>query len=279
MGRSKRRRKRVGSFIRLSAVPDLSWLPPRIDGGGYHVSTVYRWAQRGIRGIRLKTVQVGGVKCTTREALLEFIFAITALSTHAEAQIPHPTRQRQVDVACERLDELLGTREGQQEPTGCNATLPSPRPTLSPQPDVPVKRFCPPKLHVDEKMGLVTINGESERFNRNNPFSAFAFTAHSPDLKTEYWRLANEVWGEAYDSHAEWAAAQNPSKRTMVNTFYFFGTLLRDAARRRHGQAERSPSQAQQLVAKAALFAGLAKCLRTDSQGTYVDLSRFVCGP
>ena len=34
-----------------------------------HVATLYRWAQRGLRGIRLETLQIGGTKFTSAAAL------------------------------------------------------------------------------------------------------------------------------------------------------------------------------------------------------------------
>lgn len=36
------------------------------------LSTLYRWAMRGIGGVRLETIRVGGVMCTSREALQRF---------------------------------------------------------------------------------------------------------------------------------------------------------------------------------------------------------------
>src|SRR5262245_32119544 len=47
-------------------------LPSRRAGKPTHVATLYRWAQRGLRGVRLETLQVGGTLCTSREALQRF---------------------------------------------------------------------------------------------------------------------------------------------------------------------------------------------------------------
>lgn len=38
-----------------------------------HISTLYRWATRGIRGVRLETLLIGGARCTTRQAIYRFI--------------------------------------------------------------------------------------------------------------------------------------------------------------------------------------------------------------
>ena len=57
------------ALVPLRDVPDL--LPSR-QGRKLHVSTAYRWAQRGVGGRRLETVQIGGQTYTSREALDRF---------------------------------------------------------------------------------------------------------------------------------------------------------------------------------------------------------------
>lgn len=47
-------------------------LPQRRGGKRPHVATLYRWAQRGHKGIRLESLQIGGCKCTSMEALQRF---------------------------------------------------------------------------------------------------------------------------------------------------------------------------------------------------------------
>lgn len=47
-------------------------LPKRRGDSRPHVTTLYRWAQRGIRGVRLETLKVGGTLCTSTEALQRF---------------------------------------------------------------------------------------------------------------------------------------------------------------------------------------------------------------
>lgn len=47
-------------------------LPRRRAGRKPHVSTLYRWASRGLRGVVLETIQIGGTTCTTEEALQRF---------------------------------------------------------------------------------------------------------------------------------------------------------------------------------------------------------------
>ena len=62
-----------------------------------HISTVWRWVNRGVRGTRLETVVVGGRRYTSREAIARFVAATTA-SANGE-QLPCRTpRQRQRDI-------------------------------------------------------------------------------------------------------------------------------------------------------------------------------------
>jgi hypothetical protein len=63
-------------LVRLSDVPRLDWLPLKRAGRRLHLSTVYRWCQRGLRGVKLEMVQCGGTRCTTETALLRFFAAL-----------------------------------------------------------------------------------------------------------------------------------------------------------------------------------------------------------
>ncbi len=47
------------------------WVPPVRDRH-VHPATLWRWAHRGLRGIRLEVVKVGGSTCTSKEALARF---------------------------------------------------------------------------------------------------------------------------------------------------------------------------------------------------------------
>ena len=47
-------------------------IAPTAGGPEDHVSTLYRWATAGCRGVVLESIQVGGTRCTSREALQRF---------------------------------------------------------------------------------------------------------------------------------------------------------------------------------------------------------------
>jgi Protein of unknown function (DUF1580) len=47
-------------------------LPRRRGGRKTNVSTLFRWTTGGCRGVLLEYIQVGGTRCTSREALQRF---------------------------------------------------------------------------------------------------------------------------------------------------------------------------------------------------------------
>jgi len=80
-------------------------LPPRRAGKRPHVSCIYRWTVAGCRGIVLESVQIGGTRCTSREALARFFEALTA-AAQGEAPAPPPPpkhRRRAIEAAERRL--------------------------------------------------------------------------------------------------------------------------------------------------------------------------------
>lgn len=52
---------------------------PRRNGRKLHVSTLYRWAQRGIKGVRLETGMLGGARVTSLEALQRFMERLSGI--------------------------------------------------------------------------------------------------------------------------------------------------------------------------------------------------------
>lgn len=58
------------TIIALAAVPDD--LPRRRRGRKVHISCVYRWTTSGCRGVILESIQIGGTRCTSREAMQRF---------------------------------------------------------------------------------------------------------------------------------------------------------------------------------------------------------------
>ena len=73
-----------------------------------HVTTIWRWATRGVRGIRLETYREGGRRYTTREAHARFV-AATSDGVAAPAPAARTSRQRSAAVdRAEREAAALG---------------------------------------------------------------------------------------------------------------------------------------------------------------------------
>jgi hypothetical protein len=89
-------------------------LPRRRRGRKVHVSTLYRWATAGCKGFVLETIQVGGTRCTSKEALQRFferlsqpvqVGAVGGQSGPLRVQRTPAQRQRQSAEAGRKLAE------------------------------------------------------------------------------------------------------------------------------------------------------------------------------
>lgn len=96
------------TLVPVNEVPRL--LPCRSTGKKIHISAIYRWAQRGIRGVRLDVVRIGGTSYTSREALQRFAEGISSQPGHDDDTPTPRARQREVELAAKRVKELLGRR-------------------------------------------------------------------------------------------------------------------------------------------------------------------------
>ena len=81
------------------------FLPRGRSGKRVHVATLYRWSQRGIKGVKLETIRIGGTTYTSTEALQRFAERCSGSDTRREKQTPH-RRRREIEQAERRLDEL-----------------------------------------------------------------------------------------------------------------------------------------------------------------------------
>lgn len=95
------------SLMLLRDVP--RHLPVRPNGKRLHISAVYRWTMRGVKGVRLETMKLGGSTYTSREALQRFS---ERLSISPEVRtLERPTsraRQRQLESANSAVMRELG---------------------------------------------------------------------------------------------------------------------------------------------------------------------------
>ena len=58
-------------------------LPKRPNGKHLHPSTLWRWIRRGIRGVRLETVKLGGLTYTSKEALQRFTEGLSGAASQS----------------------------------------------------------------------------------------------------------------------------------------------------------------------------------------------------
>lgn len=79
-------------------------LPKRRGGKRPHLSCIYRWTTRGCKGVILESIQIGGTRCTSREALGRFFERLT-YGHHPQCQYRSPARRhRDVERANRELE-------------------------------------------------------------------------------------------------------------------------------------------------------------------------------
>lgn len=93
-----------GPLYSLDEIPNQL---PTVNGRRIHKHTPYRWASRGVAGVILDTVQVGGIRCTSETALQRF-FAEVDKARAARRKQPVPVRSAAAySRAAERAGEQL----------------------------------------------------------------------------------------------------------------------------------------------------------------------------
>ncbi len=93
---------KTDELIPLAQVPRLRCWPRRRNGKKLHAATVHRWAQQGVRGIRLAVVQCGGTRCTTIGALEDFLRRLSEIDG---GKPQTATRQGQLERVEQALDQ------------------------------------------------------------------------------------------------------------------------------------------------------------------------------
>lgn len=93
----------------LSLTAAAKSLPARRAGKRPHVSCLYRWSIAGCRGVILETIQVGGTRCTSREALARFFRRLTTDRGSDAGPVETPRRRdrrrrREVAAAVAELE-------------------------------------------------------------------------------------------------------------------------------------------------------------------------------
>ena len=84
-------------------------LPRRRRGRKPHFSTLWRWATRGLRGVRLETIRIGNCLCTSHEALQRFFDLLSAEDGSSATRVRRaPARRRHAQEWAERELDKAG---------------------------------------------------------------------------------------------------------------------------------------------------------------------------
>jgi hypothetical protein len=67
---------------------------------------LYRWAKRGLRGVKLETIRVGGTLCTSLEALQRFCERLTGGATDPTLSLTSTAGRRAAQRVERELDRL-----------------------------------------------------------------------------------------------------------------------------------------------------------------------------
>jgi hypothetical protein len=93
------------TLIRISQVPKL--FPLKDKGGRVGVSSVYRWVQRGVRGIRLETIRAPWGQMTSVEAVERFIVRLNPGAPDS-SRLRSTTRRQEIAKANRVVAKALG---------------------------------------------------------------------------------------------------------------------------------------------------------------------------
>jgi hypothetical protein len=88
-------------------------MPCRRRGRKMAASTLHRWATRGLHGVVLESLQVGGTKCTSMAALQRFFDRLSALEQGATEFPAKGQGQQERAEKAERELETLWSRTEQ----------------------------------------------------------------------------------------------------------------------------------------------------------------------
>jgi hypothetical protein len=78
---------------------------PRVRANGpVDPSTLWRWHSRGLRGVKLEIIRIGGTACTSKAALRRFFERVEA--ARQKAVVPPPAHPQHPSAADRAADEL-----------------------------------------------------------------------------------------------------------------------------------------------------------------------------
>jgi hypothetical protein len=81
-------------------------LPRRRGGRQVHPATIYSWTTRGCRSVVLESTQVGGTRCTSKEALSRFFERLAQAAKTGRSHTHMSSRQHSKIATEKKLDQL-----------------------------------------------------------------------------------------------------------------------------------------------------------------------------
>ena len=91
----------------LLSLSDAARLLPRRRGGRkVHTTTLYRWTATGLKGVVLESLQVGGTRCTSREALGRFFARLNRSPTFYRSEVARSQQTKHARIVERQLDDL-----------------------------------------------------------------------------------------------------------------------------------------------------------------------------
>jgi hypothetical protein len=100
----------VGMTIDVQAETIISFADARSAFPGIDrrlsLATLHRWRLTGVRGVKLETILIGGLRYTSREALVRFVNALNAADAPAAPVITASQRRKQSEAARTELEKM-----------------------------------------------------------------------------------------------------------------------------------------------------------------------------
>jgi len=96
------------TLVAIAEVPRL--LPPRANGKRIHISACYRWLSRGVKGIVLESVKIGGSTYTSKEALQRFAYQLSGKADPTPRPPISESRRKEIEKAQHEVQEILGLK-------------------------------------------------------------------------------------------------------------------------------------------------------------------------
>jgi hypothetical protein len=90
------------------------FLPQFRGGKKVNLSTIWRWMEEGISGVKLEALWVGGVRSTSKEALQRFCEGVTVTAARSKGPVGAGARQAAARTRTEAQRRKASSKAGEQ---------------------------------------------------------------------------------------------------------------------------------------------------------------------